>query len=210
MSLDANALVDLPTAKGFLNVPGSSEDPRIERAINAASDLCERWTGRVLRQRTLTNLRLPGPPSTILLVKGTPIDVTQTVSVTVDGTAQTVWRTEADGDPSLKDVLVGALVAESALFAPDHLYRASGWNVCSWGNPYNVLLTYTGGLKPIPDDLQRACLYIVQKLYRDEQRQLAEVAQVNTPMGGVTILDNAIPRLAQALLAAYRLLLVAA
>jgi hypothetical protein len=210
VSLDANALVDLATAKGFLNVPGSSEDPRIERAINAASDLCERWTGRVLRQRTLTNLRLPGPSSSILLLKGIPIDVTQAVTVTVDGTAQTVWRTEADGDPSLKDVLVGALVPESALFAPDHLYRAEGWSSGTWGNPFNVLLTYTGGLKPIPDDLQRACLYIVQKLYRDEQRQLAEVAQVNTPMGGITILDNAIPRLAQALLSAYRLLLVAA
>lgn len=206
MALDANALVDIPAAKDFLQITGGNDDAVIETAINVASDLCERWCGRVLRRRSITNLRLAGPRGPRLLLSGIPIDVTQAVTVTVDGANQTVWRTEADGDPEASDVIVAALVPESALFAPDHLYRAQGWAPCTTGNPYNVLLSYTGGLAtPMPDDLKRGCLYVVQKLFRDQKRQLAEVVSLTTPVGSITLLDNALPRMAQLLLSPYRL-----
>jgi len=210
MALDDRALVDLPAAQSYLNVTGASDDPMIEAAINRASELCESWCNRSLKQRTLTALRMRGPrwPATRLFPRAVPIKASSAITVTVDGDAQTVWRTEADGDPADFDVILGALDPEG-LNAPDHLYRAEGWGATTSDNPYNVLLTYTGGFATIPDQLQQACLYVVQKLFRDQQKQLADVVAINTPVGGMTLLDSAIPRIAQVLLQPYRLMTVA-
>ena len=196
MALDATALVDLATAKGFLLSPGLENDGKIETAINAATltveDYCNRW----FKERTVTAERVEGPCAPHLWLRAVPLKATATVTVTVDDVAQTVWRTEADGLQSAFDVIA----------RPDHLYRRAGWGAS--GDPYNVLLTYTGGYlaAAIPEPVKQACLYVVQKLFRDSQRQLAEVAQVNTPMGGVSFLDNrGLPTMARALLDPFRL-----
>ena len=208
MGLADNALTDLATAKVYLKVTGTADDAVIEGLINRASDLCESWCNRSFKARVLTNLRMAGVGSRCLLLRSVPLDISEPVILTVDGTAQTVWRSEADGaDPSLFDVMVASFEPEG-LAGPDHLYREQGWWPTN-GNPYNVLLTYTGGYETIPDDLQQAALYVAQKLYRDQQKQLAEVVSVTTAAGGITLLDNHIPRMAQALLAPYRLRQVA-
>jgi hypothetical protein len=210
MSLDAAALVDLPTAAPYLRVTGTSDNAMIEALINRASELCENWCNRNLKQRAISAIRLRGPswPGTRLFPRAVPIKASVAITVAIDGETQTVWRTEGDGDPAAFDVILGALDPEG-LNAPDHLYRADGWDPTSSLSPYNVLLSYTGGFNPIPDQLQQACLYIVQKLFRDQQKQLAEVVAINTPIGGMTLLDSAIPRVAQVLLEPYRLRTVA-
>lgn len=203
MGLAANALVDLATAKVYLKVTGTADDAVIEGLINRASDLCEGWCNRAFKTATHTNTRLAGVWSRCLLLRSVPLNTSAIVSVTVDGTVQTVWRTEADGaDPSTFDVMVASFEPEG-LTGPDHLYREQGWWPTN-GNPYNVLLTYTGGYATIPDDLQQASLYVAQKLYRDQQKQLAEVVSVTTAAGGQTLLDNFLPRMAQTLLTPYR------
>ena len=193
MALDATAIVDLTTAKGFLVVAGTSDDGAIEAAINAASLACEHYCNRFFKERTVTE-RVEGVCATKLYLSAVPLKATATVTVSVDDVAQTVWRTEADGLQSAFDVLA----------RPDHLYRRRGWDPLA--DPYNVLLSYTGGFAAaaLPAPVKEGCLYMVQKLFRDSKRQLAEVAQVNTPMGGITILDNAMPRVAQMLLDPYR------
>lgn len=210
MSLDAVALVELATARTYLKVTGTSDDAMIEALINRASELCESWCNRNLKERAFSQVRLPGPrwPALRLYPRAVPIKAVATIAVVLDGVAQTVWRAEADGDPAAFDVILGALDPEG-LNAPDHFYRAGGWQAASSWSPYNVLLSYTGGFATIPDQLQQACLYIVQKLFRDQQKQLAEVVAINTPVGGMTLLDSAIPRVAQILLQPYRLLMVA-
>jgi len=129
-----------------------------------------------------------------------PLKATAAVTVSVDDVAQTVWKQESDGLQSAFDVIARS----------DHLYRRSGWDPTA-ADPYNVLLSYTGGFaaSAIPAPVQEACLYVVQKLFRDSKRQLAEVAQVNTPMGGISILDNGMPRMARLLLDPYRFVPVA-
>lgn len=198
MALDATALVDLATAKGFLIVTGSSDDAAIEAAINAATLACEHYCNRLFKERTVTE-RVEGVCATRLYLSAVPLKVSATVTVSVDDVAQTVWKQESDGLQSAFDVIARA----------DHLYRRSGWHPLS--GPYNVLLSYTGGFAApaIPASVKEACLYVVQKLYRDSKRQLAEVSQVNTPMGGVTILDNAMPRMARDLLGPYKFAAVA-
>ena len=197
MALDPNALVDLATAKGFVIVTGDASNGAIEAAINAATltveDYCNRW----FKERTVTAERVEGPCAVHLWLRAVPLKASAAVTVTVDAVAQTVWKQEADGLPSAFDVIA----------RQDHLYRRAGWAPGS-GDPYNVLLTYTGGYAAaaIPAPVKQACLYVIQKLFRDSQRQLAEVAQVNTPMGGISLIDNAgLPRMARALLDPFRL-----
>lgn len=209
MALAANALVDLATAKSFLNLTGVSDDAKVEKAIDRASDFVERWCGRLFKAIVYVNERLQGPDSRIFALFHVPISTSAAITVTLNGVVETVWRTEADGDPENKNVVVGKSSHDARLFVPDVLYRQNGWRPDSAGNPFNVLLSWTGGFATIPDDLQEACLLIVQKAWRDEQRQLTEIVSVSTPSGGVTLLDTAIPRRARLLLDPFRRLVFA-
>lgn len=206
MPLDANALVTLEAAKTFLRLTTDKDDTVLETLINRASDLCETWCCRPLKQKTLTNVRMVGPTTCRLPLLAVPVNTGSAVTVKVDGVSQTVWRTEADGDPGGFDVILASYHPEGVR-GPDHLYRASGW--AGGAQPYNVLVTYTGGFVTVPDDLQQACLYIVQRLFRDVQKQLTDVVTVSTAAGGVTVLDTALPRVVEVLLTPYRLAAVA-
>lgn len=204
MSLQANALVGLATTKEALATVGSSQDTVIEAVINRASDFCERYCNRELKERSYTTLRQEAQRTVRLyprnpasgLYAGSPIKTSATVTVSLNGTALTVWRAEADGDPEDFDVIVRG----------DHLYRAEGWGSSSDKRPDPAVLSYTGGLSPVPGDLIDACLLVIQKLFRDQTKQVAEVVSVNTPTGGMTLLDTVIPRRARAALDAYRVI----
>jgi len=64
---------------------------------------------------------------------------------------------------------------------------------------------------PLPDAVASGAepFLVVQKLWRDQQKQLAEVSTVSMPSGSVTLFDTVLPRRALWLLGAYRELLVA-
>jgi hypothetical protein len=206
--LAANALVSLETAKDFLRLTGDSDDARLEALINRASYLCETWCCRPLKQKTLTNVRMIGPCTCRLPLLAVPVKTDAAVTVSVDAVGQTVWRTEADGDPGTFDVILASYHPEGVR-GPDHLYRAAGW-AGGAAQPYNVVLTYTGGFATVPDDVQQGCLYIVQRLFRDLQKQLTDVVTVSTAAGGVTLVDTALPRVVEIILTPYRLAAVAA
>ena len=202
MPLAANALVSLETAKAFLNLSGSVDDPAVEVAINRASDRCERYCGRRLVRATYANRRYVAPLGRDLYLGDVPVDTSAPVTVSVNGVAQTVWRSEADGDPANADVIVAPDPQETRL-APYKLVRPGGWLV-STRHPYTVVVSYTGGFSQIPEDLQLACLYVIQRYWRDQQKQLADVTTVTLPSGSVTLLDVVLPREARAILDAYR------
>ena len=207
MALDANALVTLQVAKDFLKLTGSADDAVLELLINRASDAAEAFCRRPLKEKMLTNVRMVGPCHPRLPLLAVPVKTSATVSVTLDGTALTVWKTEADGDPADFDAMLASFHPEGSR-GPDHLYRAAGWFGGSV-QPYNVLLSYTGGFASVPDDLQQACLYLVQRLFRDYQKQITDVVSVQTAAGGIQLLDTAMPRVCELLLAPYALMAVA-
>jgi hypothetical protein len=122
----------------------------------------------------------------------------------VGGTSQTVWKTESDGDPALKDVIVGTEDYFNPISVNNHLWRAGGWGAPTYANPYNVLLTFTGGFATVPDDLMSAVLYILQKTWRDATRAMTDVTTVSSPSGSITILDNELPQWAVLILQRYR------
>ncbi|MBI4637683.1 MAG: phage head-tail connector protein [Candidatus Rokubacteria bacterium] len=207
MAVAANALVSLTDAKSFLGIIGTADDAKLEKVIDRASDLCEQYCRRPFKELTYTDLRRRGPNGRLLYPLHVPIKASGTITISVDGTAQSLWKAEADGDPALKDVIVASDLWDS-LFSPNHFYRAAGWAALSTSNPYNVLLTYTGGFVTIPDDLQEGALEIIQKLWRDQSKAVQEVVSINTPGGGITLLDTVIPKRAALLLNVYRRIVV--
>lgn len=200
MALDATALVDLQDAKGFLVIAGGENDGLIEAAINVATLALEQYCNRVFLERAVTAVRVEGPHARHLWLRAVPLNPAAAVTVTVDDVAQTVWRAESDGVQGDFDVIA----------RPDHLYRRRGWAACS--DPANVLLAYTGGFAAaaLPAPVKQACLYLVQRIFRDGKRQLADVAQMSNPMGSVSLLDTGgLPLMVRQLLDPYRLRVLA-
>lgn len=220
-------LVTVPEAKAFLNKVAAADDPKVAALITRASNIIETLTQRPLAWRAFTNLRLTGPRSRKFYPTVWPIDVTQSITIALDGIAQTIWRTEADGDPDQKDVVVCSDDPfDTRMGAQNHFFRWATWeSALSWGweagrysrdvvgpglpfGQNRLLLSYTGGYKPIPEDLKQACCYLVQKLWRDQDRQLAGVATMSAPASGavsyVPPADPPVPRETWLLIAPYR------
>lgn len=203
MALQSNSLVTLAEAKAFLTIKGTEQDPLLETVINAASDSWEKELNRPVKEAVYTNLRLIGPTGPKLYLRASPINLTPVPTVKVGEITQTIWKAEADGDPATFDVLVMSDVPEGPLGIRNHLYRQAGWKGSN-GQPYNVLITYTGGFNPVPSDLKDGVLYVIQKLFRDRQKQLADVQTVTLPSGSITLFDMALPRWAMRVLDKYR------
>jgi hypothetical protein len=199
--LNTNALVTVEAAKAFIQPGGMGavDDRPFVEVINRASSLIERWCGRPFAKATYTDLRLRGPCSQELFLRHTPIAASQPISVTLNGTALTVWRTEADGDPATKDVMLTSS-CDDPDFTPDVLWRSYSWDVNSSYTavpsivsiPANVLVTYTGGfvLTPtsgyptIPSDLEEAALEVVKKMWTDQSTGLQDATSFGIHGGG--------------------------
>lgn len=211
MPLNANALVTEPEAEAWLKT-GGADAAALQEEINRASEWIENYCGRPLKEATYTAIRISGYGAEKLRLKASPVKIDdlvgKPVTIAVNGVAQSLWLQESDGDPALKDVILGSSDLTSPVGRRDYLYRSQGWGPVSAKNPLNVLLTYTGGLATIPDDLKGACLYVLQKFWRDRQKQLADVTTVSGPFGSVSILDISMPRWAQAALDRYRVVAV--
>lgn len=213
MTTTAADLVAIDDAVAFLKA-GDSDAPSIAGFLTAASAWCESYCGRPLRRRTVTNLRLTGPDGAQLFPPLFPIDPASAVTIKLDEATQTVWRTEADGDVDAKDVVCASSDPFDERVGLDHFYRRYGWTSAlgwAWMSARNVslgrnrvLLSYTGGYSPVPDDLQLACLYVLQKVWRDTDKQAGGVTLVTLPVGGsIQLAPDEVPKEAVRLLARY-------
>lgn len=208
MPLHANALATLDEVKAYLNHTGDAQDPQIEAAINKASDYLESKLGP-LKVRTKT-WRLPGREHGCRLYAPiVPIDVTADITLSIDGVAQTVWRSMIDDPVTGKDVVVVSSVPESPL-CPDQFHRVGGWN-SSTGEPEPIVLTMTGGFAnaaAVPGRFLEAFQLIVAKLFRDEIQQNPDTISVATPGGIFTRIDTDIPRRAREIIESDRRIFV--
>jgi hypothetical protein len=127
--------------------------------------------------------------------------VTATVTITVDGVAQTVWRAAADDPKEGKDVEVCSSVAGSNL-CPDEFHRIAGW-ASSGQQAEPISLTFTGGFATaadLPGQFLEAFFLIMAKFFRDEVHQNPDTISFATPGGTFTRIDTDIPRRAREIL----------
>jgi len=188
MALSATALLTLAQAKDYLDIKGGEKDSLLEDMVNRITDYCEGAQGanRPFKSRAYTSLRLEQRNSRKLYPLAVPISTSATLTITFDALAQTIWKTETDGDPALKDVIVASDV-DDPIWRPNHLYRSAGWYTGSTSNPYPILLSYTGGLVTIPGDLLQVAFEILQKLWREQDKQMGDVTAMSTSIGGAAI-----------------------
>jgi uncharacterized phiE125 gp8 family phage protein len=161
VALNANALVSLAIAKDHLSIqPGDvTRDTRIERFINTASAMIERYTHRKLITQSYVEY-LDGNRQNRLLLKQWPITGGPAAGATkpeVRVSDDPSFPAESALDPITYDV-------DNELVA---IVLYSGTTVR--GNR-NVKVTYTAGLGTIaggdiPSDLQHACLELTLWYY---------------------------------------------
>jgi len=207
MTLQANALVTVDQARAFMKwLDGAPpDDATVEDLVNRASDFAEWWTNRPLRARTFSNLRLaaqcgpklrpPTPP---------PIDTSQPLTVSLDGRALLVWKTEADGDPALAEAVV--MPDPDAPGLPSYLWGRYNW--CGAGlSPLPIQLSYTGGFAPVPGQVRDAVLMTLETLWRLQDSHVADISSYTNPVTGATQFGDAfslIPMQAKQVLDSYR------
>jgi len=202
------ALLDLESAMAYLDIGdptglGGADEDLVTALVNETTDYCEWWCNRPLAAREFADLRFPAQAECVLRPRATPIDVESDITIDVDGVAQTVWATEADGDPALKDVIVGADADR-----PSHFWRSQGWIAGSARNPYPIRISYTGGFSPIPGQLAKAAKLVLENLYRSQKKKLtSEIAGIGAgPVApGITFRGELIPMQAKQILDSYRL-----
>ena len=200
MPLNANALATLDDVKAYLNHTGDAQDPQLEAAINKASAYMEGRLGP-LKERAQTWTLPPLEHGCRLYAPIRPIKVSATITITIDGVAQTVWKTSADDPQEGKDVVVCSSVPGSNL-CPDQFHRIAGWT--STGQQAEpIVLTMTGGFAnaaALPGQFLEAFQLIVAKFFRDEVHQNPDTISFATPGGSFTRIDTDIPRRAQQIL----------
>ena len=63
--------------------------------------------------------------------------------------------------------------------------------------------------RPVLNAAFEGLIELVQRLFRDYQKQITDVVSVQTAAGGIQLLDTAMPRVCELLLAPYALMAVA-
>lgn len=193
-------LVSIDEARAFLK-SGASDDGVLARLVTAASSWAETLTKRPLRYQAVTNLRFTGPRGTKIFPVLFPIDPAKAVTLKLDDVTQTIWRVEADGLQTNFDVALASNNPAESRVGLNHIYRRSGWLPDTINA---VLLGYTGGYGPVPEDLKQAVLYLVQKLWRDQEKQMSDLTAISSPAGGsVALIEKDVPGQALRLLEPY-------
>ena len=203
-----NALLTLAEAREFLKLGDTltvEQESLVNDVVNRVSSFIERFVNRPVRQRAYTSLRLPSRRSALLFPPAAPISIVQTITLSLDGTAQTVWKSEPDGDPADFEVEVRSLVP-GADCGPDHFYRGNGWSSTRSGSP--ILLSYTGGFATIPERFKQAAREWLQEIYLNQTQRMTSVETITTPTGTFTKSMRAIPPRVEQLIGQDRLVSV--
>jgi uncharacterized phiE125 gp8 family phage protein len=174
-------VVGLAEAKRYLNVTASTDDEEIRRMLGVATDLCERYTGRALRRKTVSESFASDGCAPVLVLRQVP--VLSVSSVSENGTAVSSYTLRGD---------LGLLARGSAT-AP------SSW---AFGT---VDVTYTAGYSDPPAVAVEAVLVVLRHLWDTQRGSSAGLPGLGGTDDGYTPgASYALPRRAQELLAPLR------
>ncbi len=185
MALNANALTTVAVAKDHLGIPAAdaTQDGRIERFINVASDRVSNYTERQLVAADTVDI-LHGGMTNMLMLREWPLNAVSEMAIDSDG----IFGPETVVDPSDYRIIdEGTLLYDGVL-------------------PYgygNIKVTYNAGYQTIPSDIEMACLLFVEWLYRF--RNTGSIGRSGMSKGdeSTTILQD-IPPIIKSLLDPFR------
>jgi uncharacterized phiE125 gp8 family phage protein len=205
-ALQDNALLTLEHVKAHLQITSAEQDAAVITYINGCSDAMETLTGRRLVSRTYTDEYLYVRAHRVLGIEWLDVEspITALISLSIEGTAQTLWMPGAPGTPQDADVFV--LAGRDPKHGRDRIIRPAGW----WDGMF-VRRTYTAGYGgtgpdavPIPGDLEQAVLTLATDWYYLQTRQAEPVISRSAGAETVTYVNEALPRRFPLLINAYR------
>ena len=165
MALNANALTTVETLKNELSITDSSEDLRLERLINTASQQIENYLGRQLYYDAAIEEKRPGYTSMLLRVDVTPI-----VSITEITYNDSVLDSD---NYEIHDADAG-LIYNTATWITTAPYTQEITQERVWGEERKLYqVTYAGGwVTPeqggtvtLPSDIEDACVRLSASRY---------------------------------------------
>ncbi|MFQ5452255.1 MAG: phage head-tail connector protein [Candidatus Paceibacterota bacterium] len=146
MAVAANALTSLTTAKDHLGITDASQDTRVERWIDTASQMIEKATDRVLYSKSHTEVQ-DGRGSKSILLRQYPVTAITSLHIDSQGTFD----------------------ANSLIAAADYAQRDEDELVLRSSTfkrgLQNIQIVYTAGFSTIPADLENACLELIEFMY---------------------------------------------
>lgn len=169
------ALVDLATAKTFLNLTGATQDEILNLCINAASDFAMRECRTVLVSTAVTEYH-DGDGSNFIIPRNIPV------------TAITkIW-----------DDTGRAFTSGEEIAATDLVITHDGKRITYDGGIFtpgvgNVKGTWTSGFATIPWTLQEFCLETVRIWFRDITEKRDGITARTIAGGSITIDGNHMP-----------------
>lgn len=159
MSLMPHALTTLEAARSHLNIPASdtTQTPRLELFINAATARLESMTDRLLKERTVTEIR-SGRRNNIVLCRQWPVSSVTSLYIDADGSF---------GADSLVDASEYQLADDGTSILLKGAVFDSGYN--------NLKLVYVAGYNATDHpgamaELEVACLWLVEWFYKHRER----------------------------------------
>lgn len=185
-------LITLDQAKAAVTAVGKAIAPEangvLDSLVTEASDWFNRQTGRILARTTYTARRVIGDGRPCLVFEW-PIELTQPITILVNGTAQSVWKPGDAGDPVNSDVEI----VEYSQQGPKDLIRRAGWTK----RPALIQITLTAGYSlsgaanqhPVPRVLQDGVIILVRDMFRLVDRQNQGIASISM-QGQATTFDS--------------------
>src|SRR5690242_6530661 len=105
-----NALIKVDEVRAFIpGISSAGQDVLLQDLVNAASDHVVNvlWGGYTIMKTTYTNLRLEAPgKEKLYLPIVAPISLADAITISIDGSSQTVWKQESDGARNNFDFIV--------------------------------------------------------------------------------------------------------
>jgi hypothetical protein len=174
MAVNTYALTSLAQVKLYLDITDEASDPLLEKLIDRATDIIERWAGRKFMSRTYDRERYSGIEGRVLVLDQYPItrvgrvsigrvnafsvtNTTATNFATVEVTSSKV-RLNADG--TVTDLTISSSATITALIAA--INAVAGWTATlldSTLGTRKAFYTSLDGTTKVPEPLPLAAAY---------------------------------------------------
>jgi hypothetical protein len=190
--INSDAYTTLENLKPMINVAinNTADDPMLTRLILAASSLIDRFCNRSFTLQSYTEIRNGNGKNRLVLKNAPIVTVTQVV---VNGVGYT----------QMAEPAVGVFASNGATFAfeEQQIVLVGGRFI---QGVKNVLIQYTAGFDPVPDDVEQACIDIVTTIYKNKDR-FGEISKVIQGIGTVSFSQKDMTAFAAEVLYAWQL-----
>jgi len=193
------ALAQLTDLKQYIGKSDTTDDALLNRLLSGASDFFESQCGRTIATASFTEVR-NGDGRQSIAPRHYP--VVGATSVAVDGNTYPQATGSTDPGWVVADGLIWLRPMQTPASYPYGYLPSTVPTAFFNEGRANVMLVYTAGYDPIPQDVQQAVIELAALKYRDRQH----IGKSGESLAGasVTYLPSLVPASVQSVIESYR------